>query len=101
MGSGSNGTYLSPSFPRTTAWKQDDSMEGGGRERLEHVLEIERIRTNIGHIRVKTSGTSFPDRVEAGIQCMHCQVLLLHYRHPRTPPGINSGGDPVNIVDLV
>jgi len=23
---------------------QDDSMEGGGRERLEHVLEIERLR---------------------------------------------------------
>ncbi len=39
-----NGTYLSPSFPRTTAWKQDDSMEGGGRECLEHILEIERIR---------------------------------------------------------
>jgi len=28
----------------TTAWTQDDSMEGGGRERLEHVLEVERIR---------------------------------------------------------
>ncbi len=49
-------------------------MEGGGIERLEHVLEVERIRTNIGHIRVKTSGTSFPDRVEAGIQ-----LDKLHY----------------------
>ncbi len=28
----------------TTAWTQDDSREGGGRERLEHVLEVERIR---------------------------------------------------------
>ena len=46
---------------------QDDSMEGGGRERLEHVLEIERLRTNIGHIRVKTSGTSFPDKVEQSL----------------------------------
>ncbi len=26
--------------------------------------EVERIRTNIGHIRVKMSGTNFPDRVE-------------------------------------
>ena len=32
----------------TTAWMQ----------------EVERLRTNIGHIRVKTSGTSFPDKVE-------------------------------------
>ena len=28
------------------------------------VWEVERIRTNIGHIRVKMSGTYFPDRVE-------------------------------------
>jgi len=26
--------------------------------------EVERIRTNTGHIRVKMSGTNFPDRVE-------------------------------------
>ena len=26
--------------------------------------EVERIRTNIGHIRVKMSGANFPDRVE-------------------------------------
>jgi len=28
----------------TTAWTQDDSREGGGSERLEHVLEVERIQ---------------------------------------------------------
>ncbi len=59
---------------------QDDSREGGGREGLEHILEVERLRTNIGHIRVdsmdgigrvesgteteKMSGTYFPDKVE-------------------------------------
>jgi hypothetical protein len=32
----------------TTAWMQ----------------EVERLRTNIGHIRVKMSGTYFPDKVE-------------------------------------
>ncbi len=26
--------------------------------------QVERIRTNIGHIRVKMSGTNFPDRIE-------------------------------------
>ena len=43
---------------------QDDFKDGGGRECLEHILEVERIRTNIGHIRVKMSGANFPDRVE-------------------------------------
>ena len=59
---------------------QDDSKDGEGRECLEHILKVERIRTNIGHIRVdsregigrvesgteteKMSGTNFPDRVE-------------------------------------
>jgi len=28
----------------TTAWMQDDSMDGGGREGLEHILEVERRR---------------------------------------------------------
>ena len=28
--------------PQTTPGKEDDSMDGGGRERLEHVLEVER-----------------------------------------------------------
>jgi len=56
-------------------------MDGEGRECLEHILEVERLRTNIGHIRVdsregigrvesgteteKMSGTYFPDKVEA------------------------------------
>ena len=60
-------------------------MDGGGRERLEHILEVERIRTNIGHIRVdsregigivesgmeteKMSGANFPDRVEERKLC--------------------------------
>ncbi len=52
------GTAISSFFyyasqTNTTAWTQDDSREGGGREGLEHILEVERIRTNIGHIRVK------------------------------------------------
>jgi len=29
------------------------------------VTEVERPRTNIGHIRVKMSGTYFPDKVES------------------------------------
>jgi len=48
----------------TTARMQDDSRDGGGSGRLEHVLEVERLRTNIGHIRVKMLGTYFPDKVE-------------------------------------
>ena len=48
----------------TTAWMQDDYKDVEGRERLEHVLEVERIRTNIGHIREKMFGTYFPDRAE-------------------------------------
>jgi len=34
---------------------------------LRGVQEVERIRTNIGHIRVKMSGTYFPDRVEDAV----------------------------------
>ncbi len=38
--------------------------------------EVERIRTNIGHIRVKMSGTNFPDRVEEVRErrCTGCTV---------------------------
>ena len=43
---------------------QDDSRDGGGGECLEHILEVERNRTNIGNIRVKMPGAYFPDRVE-------------------------------------
>ena len=43
---------------------QDDSKDGGGRVVSGTTTEVERIRTNIGHIRVKMSGTNFPDRVE-------------------------------------
>jgi len=39
---------LSTRYASTTTW----------------MWEVERIRTNIGHIRVKMSGTYFPDRVE-------------------------------------
>ena len=39
-------------------------MDVEGRERREHVLEVERLRTNVGHIRVKMSGTYFPDKVK-------------------------------------
>ena len=39
---------------------------------LRGVQEVERIRTNIGHIRVKMSGTNFPDRVEES--CRHDPV---------------------------
>ncbi len=43
------GTAISSFFryanqANTTAWTQDDSREGGGRECLEHILEVERIR---------------------------------------------------------
>ena len=64
----------------TTARVRDDSKDGGGRECLEHIPEVERIRTNIGHIRVdsregigrvesgteteKMPGANFPDRVD-------------------------------------
>jgi len=39
------------STARTTAWTQDDSRDGGGRECWEHILEIERRRnayTDVG-----------------------------------------------------
>ncbi len=48
-----NSLFHYASHANTTAWTQDDSRDGGGREGLEHILEVERIRTNIGHIRVK------------------------------------------------
>ncbi len=37
---------------------------------LEHILEVERLRTNIGHIRVKMSGANFPDKVELGAEAL-------------------------------
>ena len=43
---------------------QDDSMDGGVRVVSGTTTEVERIRTNIGYIRVKMPGADFPDRVD-------------------------------------
>ena len=45
---------------------RDAYMDVGGRanQEIEPSGDRERIRTNIGHIRVKMSGTYFPDKVE-------------------------------------
>ena len=39
--------------------------------------EVERLRTNIGHIRVKTSGTSFPDKAESKSVPLKADLVLL------------------------
>ncbi len=49
--------------PQTTPGKEDDSMDGGGRERLEHVLEVER-RTTKGIKEVRPQGWGRCDYME-------------------------------------
>ncbi len=55
---------------RTTAWTQDDSTEGGGRERPEHVLEV-RLQEVIGRVEPgaeteRMSGTHSRGRTASG-----------------------------------
>ena len=43
----------------TTTWKWDDSRDGGGREGLEHILKVERIRRQSRELLYKLSNCGF------------------------------------------
>jgi len=60
----------------TTAWMQDDSKDGGGRECQEHILEAERHRSQS---RGAHKRCIFMDELSGPKKC------ILHFRHFQLP----------------